>query len=163
MLAMTSNETTPGELQREIALRPDGFALYFDFDGTMVDIAERPEDVVVPAGLLDDIIGLKRLLGGALGIITGRRLAEISAFLAPAGLDMSGLHGLEFSFQLAADRAPPAAEAPKALADAIVQMVAGDQGLRLENKGPILAVHYRQSPAAHGRVRTGIALSLIHI
>jgi trehalose 6-phosphate phosphatase len=156
MLAMTSNETSPDQLRLEIARHPDSFALYFDFDGTLVEIAERPEDVVLPVGVLDDVIRLKQRLGGALAIVTGRRLVEIGAFLGPAGLDMSGLHGLEFSFPLAADRPPPPTEAPRPLVEAVVKIVANNPGLRLENKGPILAVHYRQLPAAQGLLRAGL-------
>lgn len=145
-------ETGPADLAEAIAACPDAYAIYSDFDGTLVDIAPRPEDVVVPPGLISDISGLRRRLGGAFAIITGRPLKEIGHFLG-GGFEGSGLHGLEFSFR----EAPRAADAPKALVAAVVKIVAADQGLRLEHKGPVLAIHYRQAPAAGGRLRAGLA------
>jgi trehalose 6-phosphate phosphatase len=142
-------------LVREIAADPSAFALFSDFDGTLVNIAGRPEDVVVPRHLKSDIRAVRALLGGAFAIVTGRTLAEVNRFLGK-GLEASGLHGIQFSFPPSAGQAPMATEAPKALVEGIVKIVTGDPGLRLENKGPILAVHFRQAPAAGGWLRAGI-------
>lgn len=149
-------EMGPADLAEAIAACPEAYAVYSDFDGTLVDIAPRPEDVVVPPGLLSDISGVRRRLGGAFAIITGRPLKEIGHFLG-GGFEGSGLHGLEFSFTGAPGEAPMVADAPKALVDAMVKIVAADQALRLEHKGPVLAIHYRQAPAAGGRLRAGLA------
>lgn len=160
MLVAPRTEITPDELRLEIADNPDEFAVYTDFDGTLVDIAARPEDVAVPEDLPRDLIRVRELLGGALAIITGRRLVEIERYLGGVGLQASGLHGLEFTFEPAADRPLPAREVPKELMGEIVKIVAADPGLRLENKGPIVAVHYRQSPAARGRLRAALENAL---
>ncbi len=61
--------------------------------------------------------------------------------MGDAGLEASGLHGIEFRFDDEAARAP-AREAPHHLIAEVVGIVAADPGLRLEHKGPILAVHY---------------------
>lgn len=155
-LAAVQREIGAAELARDIAARPDAYAIYSDFDGTLVDIAPRPEDVVVPPGLLADIARVRRRLGGAFAIITGRPLKEIDHFMG-MGLEGSGLHGLEFSFTGAPGEPPPVRDAPKALVEAMVKIVAADPALRLENKGPILAIHYREAPAAGGRLRVGLA------
>lgn len=142
-------------LARDIAGNPGGFAIFTDFDGTLVDIVGRPEDVVVPRGLRIDIRRVKALLGGAFAIVTGRTLAEVGRFLGKE-LDASGLHGIEFTFATAAGQPPRAGDAPRELVEGIVKIVATDPGLRLENKGAIIAVHYRQVPAAHGRLKSGL-------
>ncbi|MBL8569413.1 MAG: trehalose-phosphatase [Phreatobacter sp.] len=142
-------------LALDIAGNPDGFAIFTDFDGTLVDIVGRPEDVVVPRGLRTDIRRVRTLLGGAFAIVTGRTLTEVGRFLGK-GLDASGLHGIEFTFAPPAGQSPRAGDAPRELVEGIVRIVAADPGLRLENKGAIIAVHYRQAPAAHGRLRSGL-------
>ncbi len=153
--AAPGSEIPVAELAREIISSPSSFAIFSDFDGTLVNIADRPEDVVVPRHLRSDIRAVRALLDGAFAIVTGRTLAEVRRFLGK-GLEASGLHGIEFTFTPTSDQAPVAEEAPKPLVEGVVKIVTGDPGLRLENKGTILAVHYRQAPAAHGRLRAGI-------
>jgi trehalose 6-phosphate phosphatase len=150
-----AREIAVADLARKIIASPSTFAIFSDFDGTLVNIAERPEDVVVPRHLRSDIRAVRTLLGGAFAIVTGRTLAEVDRFLGK-GLEASGLHGIEFTFAPSPGQAPVGEEAPKPLVAGIVRIVTSDPGLRLENKGPILAVHYRQAPAAHGRLRAGI-------
>ena len=51
----------------EILTTIDGrVALFLDVDGTLLDIADRPDRVTVPAGLVDALAGAERKLDGAL-------------------------------------------------------------------------------------------------
>ncbi|RZI98767.1 MAG: hypothetical protein EOO54_28515 [Haliea sp.] len=61
-------------------------ALFLDFDGTLVDIAPQPEDVVVPSSLVPTLQALQHYLGGAVAVISGRPIGQIDAFLAPLQL-----------------------------------------------------------------------------
>ncbi len=77
-------------------LDPDRHALFLDFDGTFVDFAPHPDAIVLrpdSTGLLRD---LSRRLGGALALVSGRRIADLDRFLAPLELPASGVHGQEF-------------------------------------------------------------------
>ena len=47
-------------------------AFLLDLDGTLLDIAPAPDQVVVPPGLPDDLRRLRTLCGDALAIVTGR-------------------------------------------------------------------------------------------
>lgn len=143
------------DVARRVLAEPDRYALYSDFDGTLVEIALRPEDVLVPPDLPARLARVRAMLGGAFALITGRSLREIEAHVGDAGLEASGLHGIEFRFDDEAARAP-AREAPHHLIAEVVGIVAADPGLRLEHKGPILAVHYREAPAAGGRVKIAL-------
>ena len=55
----------PPDLDRTIAL-------FLDLDGTLLEIAPTPEQVVVPPGLPLLLANLHAQLGGALAIVTGR-------------------------------------------------------------------------------------------
>src|SRR5437868_1597458 len=68
-------------------------ALFLDFDGTLVDIAERPSAIVVPRDLPALLMRLQIFLGGAVAIVSGRPLADLVSYLAPADLDVIAEHG----------------------------------------------------------------------
>jgi trehalose 6-phosphate phosphatase len=124
---------------------PDQAALFLDFDGTLAEIAPRPQDVRVPAALPGLLARLRDRLGGALAIITGRPVAEIDHFLAPLRLAVAGVHGAEGRqadgrhWQLMPAGLGPALARAEALA-------AAHPALLLERKGMALALHYRAAP-----------------
>jgi hypothetical protein len=60
-------------------------ALLLDIDGTLLDIAENPDAVSVPAELHDVLARLHRCFGGAVALISGRSVSRIDA-LFPAFL-----------------------------------------------------------------------------
>lgn len=144
------------DLTSRIIANPDRYALFSDFDGTLAEIAERPELVVVPDDLAPAMAAVRRMLGGAFAIITGRPLDQVAHHVGAAGLEASGLHGLAFSFAGADGGSSIPGEAPAALVGEVVRIVAPEPGFRLEHKGAILAVHYRQVPAAGGWLRAAL-------
>src|SRR5690606_5356796 len=84
------------ELQHERPLPDDDrWALFLDFDGTLVDIAERPDGISVDTRLPGILERLRQRLGGAVAIVSGRPVAFLEQRLGLPGLDMAGLHGLE--------------------------------------------------------------------
>ncbi|WP_170182114.1 trehalose-phosphatase [Phreatobacter stygius] len=163
MIDAPRSRNLPDLLAPQIRLRPDDYAVYFDFDGTLVDIANTPEEVILPPSLTPDLTRLQQRLGGAVAVVTGRHLADIARMIAPAQLAGSGLHGLEFSFMSADPVTPmPEAIAPALLARAVA-LVASHPGVRLEYKGPILAVHFRQAPEAGPALLNALAHLLVEL
>src|SRR4051812_32170146 len=70
-------------------------ALFLDLDGTLLEIAPRPELVRVPDGLAALLTRLAEQRGGALAVISGRRIDDFDRFLRPWCGAASGVHGAE--------------------------------------------------------------------
>jgi len=120
-------------------------ALFLDFDGTLVDIAPQPEDVVVPAELLDTLERLRAWLGGAVALISGRPIAQLDGFFNPLRLPIAGVHGAE---RRGADGV--LTEIPSYPLDAVeaaaLSLAHRHAALRVEIKRASVALHYRQAP-----------------
>ena len=137
-----------------LQLDPDRYALFLDFDGTLVDIAPRPDAIEVAPTLPSLLDRLSDRFGGAVAVVSGRPLAEIDHYLAPARLVASGLHGLERrpAPDAAPDRDPPPASVDAGRRAIRDSGILGD-GVVLEDKGLSLAVHYRLAPDREEPVR----------
>src|SRR3954468_23876795 len=70
-------------------------ALFLDVDGTLLEIAPRPELVRVPPGLPGLLERLARQREGALAPISGRPLAARDGLFHPGGGAEAGFHGPE--------------------------------------------------------------------
>src|SRR6185503_16789470 len=73
-------------------------ALFLDVDGTLLEIAARPELVVVPPELPSLLARLHGALGGALAIVSGRSLVDIDRLLTPFASSAAGEHGVVLRF-----------------------------------------------------------------
>lgn len=134
-----------------------GWAVFLDFDGTLVDLAPTPDAVVVPAGLTGLLESLWRQLGGALALVSGRALSCLDA-LIPGQFDAIGSHGLEWR------HTTNRMELPQALPTAIAALAAAAPlrlpGVLVENKPAALGLHYRAVPALADTVR-GLAAQAV--
>lgn len=142
---------------------PPAPALFLDLDGTLVEIAARPEAVTCTARLEALLTALPVAVGHAVAIVSGRPVADVDRLLAPHRLAVAGIHGLE---RRSADGKVERASIPldRATADwldgargAMERFVAANPGLRLENKGASLALHYRGRPELESTVRAFVA------
>jgi trehalose 6-phosphate phosphatase len=121
-------------------------ALYLDFDGTLVDIAARPEAVIVPDGLMPLLKALHTATGGALAIVSGRGVDVLEAFLPGFPGEMIGSHGGE---RRGHDTPPP----PNlGRLQSELAVFAAAEGLHFEPKSHGGAVHYRDRPEAESKV-----------
>lgn len=125
------------------------WALFLDFDGTLVEIAEHPDAIIVPPDLPVLLRDLAKRLNGAIAIVSGRSIAGLDTLLDGALPAMAGVHGLERRdaagqlFQ-AVDKT---SEFTKARAS-IRNFVAAHPGTHWEDKGNALALHSRNAPEA---------------
>ncbi|HEV2745789.1 MAG TPA: trehalose-phosphatase [Allosphingosinicella sp.] len=128
----------------------DGAALFLDFDGTLVELAESPAAISVAPDVRPLLRRLDRRLAGRLAIVTGRAIADLEAHLDCAGIAVSGSHGLELRLR---DGTAIQLAAPTRLSDArplTAGFVAARDGLLLEDKPFSIAVHYRKAPQLAG-------------
>ncbi|RYF84085.1 MAG: trehalose-phosphatase [Comamonadaceae bacterium] len=147
---------------------PDA-ALFLDFDGTLVAIAETPEAVKVPDAMVPLLIELHDLLDGALAVVSGRPIDVLDRFLAPLRLPTAGEHGAQRRDAEGALHEAPRADLSGVL-DAANGLAARHTGLLVERKHAAVALHYRLAPQLEDlcldvmgeAVGTDPALDLIH-
>ncbi|PSJ39578.1 trehalose-phosphatase [Allosphingosinicella deserti] len=124
----------------------DGAALFLDFDGTLVELAETPDAISVPDHLHSLLDRLGRALSGSLAIISGRAISDLERHLGPLPIAVSGSHGLELR-TAEGQMGPVPAPATLAVArDEIRQFAADAPGVIVEDKPASVALHYRGAP-----------------
>jgi trehalose 6-phosphate phosphatase len=124
-----------------------GWALFLDVDGTLLDIAERPDQVDAHQIDRELVEGLRRAARGALALISGRSLAQLDRMFAPLTLPAAGQHGYErrdVQGRRHRHRFPVETLAPAK--QALLEFAGRHPGLVLEDKGASLALHYRLAP-----------------
>ena len=129
-----------------VPLSAQAHALFLDFDGTLAPLQDDPDTVALPEQGAETLLALKDLFGGALVLISGRDVRDLSA-RTPIEIYRAGGHGLEIC---APGEAAPSEPAPvdAALLARAADLIAPYAGVRIEEKGPVLAIHYRQNPDA---------------
>lgn len=122
------------------------WALFFDFDGTLVDIAPTPDAVVLDPALRKALSFLAQRSAGALAIVSGRPIAELDHFLRPLTLPSAGVHGQEIR-KADGSRSDNAANTELSpLRAAMQDLHARHPALLIEDKGYALALHTRARP-----------------
>lgn len=131
----------------------DDYALFLDLDGTLLEIAERPECVCVEDSVKTLIALLHDKFDGAFALITGRAIAGIDVLLSPLRVPVAGQHGLERrdgNGNIREHRERPRL-LDRARAD-LTQWAMQHPGVQIEDKGLSIAVHYRQVPTLGGEL-----------
>ena len=143
-------------------LLDDACALFLDVDGTLVGFSIDPDAVRVPPQVLEALGAISDRLHGALALVSGRPLAQLDALFAPLRLPAAGLHGHQFrgDAQAAAGIPEDTSAFLHELHSAAAHMAAAHPGVRIEDKGVSLALHWRAAPDAAGAV-TAFARSRI--
>lgn len=134
-----------------------GTALFLDFDGTLVELADAPDLIRVPDTLPPLLGRLAERLEGRLAIVSGRAIADLDRHLGRTALAISGSHGFELRL---ADGRVLAGATPAQLAEVrreVSRFAASSAGLLVEEKPAGIAVHYRQAPREEGRVAAFLA------
>lgn len=121
-------------------------ALFLDLDGTLLEIAERPDCVYVDESIKLLIARLVEVYNGAVALISGRSIAGVDMLVSPLRIPIAGQHGLER--RDANGKVYEHRESLQLLDQArldVLNWAAGRPGIHVEYKGLSLAVHYRQA------------------
>jgi trehalose 6-phosphate phosphatase len=126
---------------------PARAAVLTDVDGTLAPIVARAEEAAVPAAAREALARLGERYG-LVGCVSGRRAEEARRLVGLDALAYAGNHGLELL--LPGDPAPRADPSVAGQETAASEFLAGIDpgglaaaGLRVEDKGPIQALHWR--------------------
>ncbi|WP_343227967.1 trehalose-phosphatase [Stakelama flava] len=127
---------------------PDGLlrgaSLFLDFDGTLVEIASRPDGVAVDQRLRALILRLGERLDGRMAVVSGRPADTIAEYLG-TGFAISGSHGLEMRW---ADGRRDAPDRPDGLVEAVARLrrfADEHAGMLVEEKPYGVGLHFREA------------------
>jgi trehalose 6-phosphate phosphatase len=134
-------------------------ALFLDFDGTLVALAETPEAIHVPPALVPLLSDLHDLLGGALAVVSGRQIDSIDRFLAPLRLPAAGEHGVQRRDAEGRMQEQRALDLIEVLGVAN-ELARVHEGLLVERKHAAIALHYRLAPQLEAVCRDALTRAI---
>jgi trehalose 6-phosphate phosphatase len=123
------------------------YCVFLAFDGTLVEIADRPDDVRIDAATLRLLENLRDASGRALALVSGRDIGVIDRLIHPLILPVAGVHGLQ--------RRDAAGRLHSPVIDqSVVESIAAEAaaafclepGVAIEKKTGAVAIHFRLRP-----------------
>jgi trehalose 6-phosphate phosphatase len=132
-------------------LRGHPSGLVTDLDGTLSPIAPTPDEAAVLPGCRRALESLRDRLS-LVAVLSGRPAGEARALVGLEGIIYLGNHGLDVWVGNEGPASPPQGEAEEAssrLRMALQELkdaLAGQPGLRFEDKGATFSIHYRLAP-----------------
>ena len=142
---------------------PGKTALFLDFDGTLVEIAPRPDAVTLRPGMEDVLGDLHARTNGRVAIVSGRSLAQLERIMPGYRGVLVGSHGAESRIEgIYATAAEGESTAFRASRDMLLAWVEHYEGVLLEEKPVSLVLHYRQAPDRQSDC-TGILTALSQV
>ena len=129
---------------------PQSTAVMFDIDGTLAPIVEQAADAHVPESTRQLLIAVARMYG-LVACVSGRRASEARAMVSIGSINYVGSHGVELlrSGWTEAVLDPGVADWIRRIHEFGRENDSADmrkRRVRLEDKGPIVAFHWRGAP-----------------
>ncbi|XP_058126088.1 uncharacterized protein LOC131287999 [Anopheles ziemanni] len=125
-------------------------ALLLDYDGTLAPIAPHPDLATLPPETKNVLQRLSNHSDVYVAIISGRNVENVKQMVGIEGITYAGNHGLEILHPDGSKFVHPMPieyeDKVSGLLKSLQDSVCGD-GAWVENKGPLLTYHYRETPA----------------
>jgi len=138
-------------------------AIMLDVDGTLLDIAPRPQEVFVPKNLRETLQRLRRQLDGAVAFVSGRPLHDIDRIFAPLKLPAVGGHGAEIRMGETSEvKRHTRVSFDPILKAQFYEIAKIGPGIIVEDKDYSIALHYRLAPQLGGKVMDAVAAIYDH-
>jgi trehalose 6-phosphate phosphatase len=137
------------ELVRDFARQAPRAGIFCDFDGTLSEIVDVPSEARAVQGAARALVRLAQRFR-VVAVVSGRSTDELIDRLG-TDLEIWGLHGAERSVDgsvIVSELAAPYVDVMEAVGRVAAQKVAeaGLAGVLVEEKGPMLGLHYRMAP-----------------
>ena len=138
------------ETLRPLTSAPERAAIFCDVDGTLAPIVRRPEDAHVPEEV-SKLLGRLARRYACVTCVSGRPAAEARRLVGVGGMTYAGAHGAELLEPGA--RRPRLSPAFASWQERVRRFAAARDvselrllRIRVEDKGPIVAFHWRGAP-----------------
>jgi trehalose 6-phosphate phosphatase len=160
--ASAERKARTGDAVSRVPAPRSSWAYFFDIDGTLVDIAPSPSEIIVERELRALVCELFDATGGALALISGRSMHDVDTVFRDR-LPVAGQHGLERrNSEGKITRHVAELEKLDFARERVGEAIAAHPELLLEDKGLSLALHYRSAPAlasfAHRTMRNIVSM-----
>lgn len=126
-------------------LQGQGVALFLDFDGTLVELAERPDDIAPLAGMAGRLEQIADRLDGRCALVSGRAIDDIERHLGKVRIAIAGSHGSDIR-SASGERLGEDAKSLPTEIEAALRGFAAENGVDYEHKAHGGALHYRRNP-----------------
>lgn len=147
-----STPTLPTAEFQPLLDTPATAGVFTDFDGTLSEIVDDPEDAQPVPGAVEALTALADSLC-RVGVLSGRPVEFLQRFFPPTVL-LAGLYGLERLHNGERTDHPLGGSWREVIDDvASVARARGPSGMKVEAKGLSLTLHYRGRPRLEPRVR----------
>lgn len=155
MIGFVANDHADPDAGTPPSLDLSRASVFVDFDGTLVDLADRPDAIAVDPGLPDLLARLAATCGGRVVIVTGRAVADLDRWLPGFDGPVIGGHGAETRRQDKLIR-HPLADAPQTarIARMVADFAGNHPGLLAEPKPTGVVLHFREAPDHAARAYT---------
>jgi trehalose 6-phosphate phosphatase len=120
-------------------------AVFLDFDGTLVEIAETPGAIKVPGSFSARLDLLSDRLGGRLALVSGRGIEDLENHCGALAVAVAGSHGADRRMAGGGRHGPSLDPLPPAVI-AEIEAFALREVLDLERKPHGAALHSRMAP-----------------
>ncbi len=117
-----------------------------DFDGTLVDLAQTPDGITVAPRVSQVLAGLMQRTGGAVAVVSGRRLSDLRRFLPEFDGTLVASHGAEW-IEDGEVRRHEVADSPELanLRTILGAYAAQHPDILIEDKPCSVVLHFRQA------------------
>jgi trehalose 6-phosphate phosphatase len=134
------------------------WCLFLDVDGTLIELTDSPLNTFADTELKTLLGQVAERLGGAVALISGRRIDSLDALFAPLRLPAAGQHGVErrkaSGVMHGASFVDTQLNRARAAVNALVEAVPGTS---VEDKGRTIAVHFRLAPQMEPAIRQSLS------
>lgn len=121
------------------------YAVFLDLDGTIAEIADRPDAVHITQPTLRLLASLSAKTNHALAVISGRDIRGIDRLLNPLKLPVGGVHGLQRRDAAGVMHTKDAANI-RPIVLLLQEAIGNERGIVIEQKPGAVALHYRLRP-----------------